>query len=685
MAASFRWEERGRAVFRNFTGRTASIQSFMKPANGKKWRLSCVAAAAAAAAVGPLGFPVAAARAQTAGSFLAAPGLRSSSDVFTGQNKTGPYPLAWRGFDPATVAVQVDGALLSPAAYTIDADKGFLTFKADLRSQSVARIDYRYDPARAQRNAAAVAGSPVTISLLEANGARGKANLQVTALPLGAEGAPQLVWGLGGRTSLLGGGFSSQLLLAPASASDGEAAFTDRAGVRLGYERAAGKNRVQASFVRGGKEFSPAAGGAFGLEKAPAQRWALGAASAPAAWLGAELTLAGARDLSGRGASGQNGLTLRLGGVNHAPLVNLSRAEETRSAATGETTSVTTEKVAVTGKIGGASFAANGQRTVTDAPTGGDQTRLDGGVSVSAVTRDKTARAAVAVTAGSIETVAGQETRQAIEVTLQPGPALTIKAQARQQSASTLAPGPAGGAGAARSAVSTASRAATAELTPLRDTKLVGSVRTEEDGARRTVVSELAGEMRAGTLVTLSGGVTDREAVARGSAASAAVPAAAALDTTRVRLMVRPTAGLSLTGSLIVNPEEKNVGVADATRQEWGLAARLGALELGSGYAVTSWGAAANGANLAGTDTGELSLSLGLRFNRTTRLTGGYKDGFAWGAPAASAGLRSYSFGFAHDAGSLFNFSLGGSLTENKAQIGRPADVKAEAKLGIKF
>ncbi|MFY7953785.1 MAG: hypothetical protein ACOVT5_14890, partial [Armatimonadaceae bacterium] len=77
---------------------------------------------------------------------------------------------------------------------------------------------------------------------------------------------------------------------------------------------------------------------------------------------------------------------------------------------------------------------------------------------------------------------------------------------------------------------------------------------------------------------------------------------------------------------------------------------------------------------------------LGMRFGANSQLTGGYKDTFFSGGPAVK-GLATYTLGFVHNMGSRFNFSLNGTIVNNRAIVDPSArtDYKAEAKLGLKF
>src|SRR5688572_14457887 len=76
------------------------------------------------------------------------PNARTHFDIFVGNGKAGPYILSWntlRVFPGEPVTVIVDGATLPADAFTLDAKKGTITFKAPLKQSSVARVSYFYD------------------------------------------------------------------------------------------------------------------------------------------------------------------------------------------------------------------------------------------------------------------------------------------------------------------------------------------------------------------------------------------------------------------------------------------------------------------------------------------------------------------------------------------------------------
>lgn len=770
-----------------------------------------------------------------------------TTDILVGQDKTGPYSLLWKNIRPEGATVTVDGGALAPADYTLDAAAGTVTFRTALKNRSVARVDYGYEPNKAQRNTSALALQPITVSLLNTNGARGSLGLQVTALPGAAEN-PLLVWGLSGKTGLLGGGLSSELMLSPDTDGKGGGALADRAGVRLGYALTSDRAKIDLSFARAGEGFAPGAGKAFSLAD-PSERWSLAAQASPAAWISGELKLLGARDLAGKnGATDGSQLALRLLGTNGAPALSFARTEENKQAADGASTGVTTESAGLAGKSGGTTYSLQGQRVATDGPgdkgdvtkenvalsvatasgdkksqasvalgmntvdsaagaeqrqnvelnaklqpgaatlsvnaqgqrvatdaankenasltlaaatktaqatvavSGGnvetakgvdaagkvevtaklqaapgltvsaeanktdnssqpmeagkeasstevtagkvnvaaqvgsavlavqgqrivtegitpeaDKTQQNASVALSAGSKDKKALASVSLTGATVETAAGVEARQGVEVKLQPAPMLTLSAETRLQSVT-----PAEGAAIAGDGTQSVLQTARAELRPVRDTVLTGALRMEENEDHRASITDINAQTQVGgRLLSLSGGWTDREDDGA---------ATALLDTARVRMTLRPVAGISLTGGLTVNPEEKDGKVTEATRREYGLAARVGALDLNGGYALTTL----TGPLAVGPQSGELSLQLGLRFSRYTRITGGYKDAFLSGGPELR-GERAVSLGLTHDVGSAFNFSLAGTRTEDKAEVGKPTDLKADIKMGLKF
>jgi hypothetical protein len=165
--------------------------------------------------------------------------------------------------------------------------------------------------------------------------------------------------------------------------------------------------------------------------------------------------------------------------------------------------------------------------------------------------------------------------------------------------------------------------------------------------------------------------------------------ALANLDTANAKFAVRPFSGFQVTGVYTQNPEDPKVPgkINELTRREYGMAATLGALQLGGAYAINEFAATAADAIKAGAPQfGEYNFTLGLRLSQATKFTSSYKDTFFYGG-ALPRGLRIYTMGLTHNLGSWFNLTMGGTLTsdESTKDAAKRNNYKAEAKLGVKF
>jgi hypothetical protein len=275
-------------------------------------------------------------------------------DILQGQNKTGPYPLSWTNLritrnDPVAV-VNVDGKDLATDAYSFDAAKGTITFRQALATSAFARVEYNYDPGLSKRNADVVT-APVTLAQTGFAGT----SLQLMALPSASDGkgsttdAAKLVFGMGGKTNLLGGGLTSQLLFG--DAGNGKTDIMDRAGMKLGYAMGNDKNGVDAQFQRAGAGFAPTSGKAFGMGAAN-QNWSLGTRLKPTNWVSTNFKMADSRDLTGKVSSKDNNLGLSLGGVRATdPKFNLAQTDSLKIAADGKETRVSSDKMDLAQKL----------------------------------------------------------------------------------------------------------------------------------------------------------------------------------------------------------------------------------------------------------------------------------------------------------------------------------------------
>jgi hypothetical protein len=587
--------------------------------------------------------------------------MTQAVDIVAGQNRPGPYTLGWNHFESDLqhrVTVVVDGLTQPSDSYTIDVAKGTITFATPLKNISVARIEYSYNLGSAKRNVD-YSQAPVTVPLLRA----GDTNFQLTALPAsGGDGQTRLVYGIDRKMGLFGGGLSSKALLANGGTS-----------LDVGYRYGGARNGFDADFSRTEKDFASRVGKSLNLAGAM-QKLALGGHLHPTNYFGLGFTRGEQHDLASGGDHNQQGLNVTLGGVAQMPTLNYARTEDTTGSAAASLTGVTTDKVDLAAKVGSAAaLVANGQRVVTDAPgSSSDVTAQNASVSLTAATKDNKSKASVSFSGGDKQTAASVEENQDLQIKLQPAPMLTLSAEQKAQKSSLTT-----GDG---SPVTASQTALAAEVTPLPTTKLTGTLETNTNGDTRTSVTNLNAQVGTGGTLELGGGITDRS----NSASST-------LDTTHAQLALRPLGkAITLTGGYIWNPE-KDGKVSEATRQELAVNAKVGALELGSGYSLTTLTGLNLADDLPDPQFGAVSLSLGLRLGKFTTLKGDYHDTLLYAGASrqpqaiAPRGSRGYGLGFTHNVGPAFNLSMNGSVSEDKSQTISTPDYKAQATIGAKF
>ena len=418
-----------------------------------------------------------------------------ANDLVTGQNKPGPYSLGWNHFlrdlnHP--VSVSVDGVNLSNDGYTIDPVKGTIVFTAPLKGTSIARVAYQYDPASAKRNADFMQ-APITVPLLHAAGT----DLQLTALPdsVSGDGTTKLIYGLNRQTNLLGGGLTSKALIAGSGSS-----------LDFGYKYGSTRNGFDAAFQRTEREFATHFGKPLNLAT-PASTLSLGGHLRPTDYLGLGMTTSDQHDLTANTDTTQKGMTLNLGGVKTEPALNFARVVSVTDTALKVATDTTTDKADLTAKVGAlTSVTAKGQIVDTNAPgTASDTTKQDATVAVAAISKDKKQQASLTLTDSTGQTATTDNKNQDIQVKLQPMPVFTLSAE---QKDTKTAP-----AGTATTPVATDTKTTLgAEVTPLKATKLTGTMSTDVQGDAHIAVKGLDAQVGTGKAVEIGGGITDRSA-----------------------------------------------------------------------------------------------------------------------------------------------------------------------------
>ncbi len=600
--------------------------------------------------------------------------LPTASDLFAGEDKPGPYSLTWKKLPPREShkpVVVIDGKAVPESSYTWDADAGTITFSEPLKPASMAHVVFSYDPASSERNGAP-ASAPVTVPLLRA----GSTQLQMTALPKGgANDDTQLIWRLSGAPmNALGGRITTQALLAPdARTKDGgDAGLWDRSGVAVGYKMGSDISGLEANFSRAGREFAPTVGKSFQMGENASQTQSLAARYALAPWFRAEWQQTGTRFLAeNAGESDLQVMKLRIGGVANQPTLNLTRTEDDKTNGAGVGNGKITDRMELSAKVGPrVSLSGNAQQVKTEKDGVAGEKTTEVALELQAKSADKSQAATLAVSGIAKETGAKEQEKSGLALTLQASPSVVIVAEQKKESVTTTAK-------EGDTTVANEQNSAQAKIALAPGASVSGGVTMKssddsktQSGVQSTTMTAKLGE---GKAVELAQSVVSRAGSAEGSST---------LDSTDTRLALRLMPGLTISGALVNNPE-KDGRITESTRQEMGLSAKVGSLSLGSGYALTALAAQ------DGMQTGEFSVSLGLRFNRYTLLSGEYKDGLFWGdvdgVETATRGMRMYSLGFTHDLGTALNFSLGGKLEQDKTPGGIPQDYQAEAKLGVKF
>ena len=371
---------------------------------------------------------------------------------------------------------------------------------------------------------------------------------------------------------------------------------------------------------------------------------------------------------------------LKLAGGAKRPVLSFVRTEDEKTDPNAKRTEVLTNKTEVTSKLGSNSAIVRTLQAQTNTPdpktTG---TASDTAVSLVTPGAMPGSSATFTLSTGQTETGAALEQRQGRGVKLQPSPKVAVSAEQKDQ---VIMPINADGSMGVPKNVTSITTGA--ELTPMPGTKLSGAWQSTEDGPKRTGLTQysaaLGGEKNA---FQFTGSLKDRFALG-----GPTLNTPANLDTASAKFSLRPFAGLQVTSAYTLNPEDpaKQGQVTLLTRREYGLAANLGAFQMGGTYALNEFAPnAAETVKAGAPQFGEYQMTLGLRFNRYTNLNGTYKNTFFYGA--GPKGLQIYTFGLTHNVGSALNFTMGGTATSNTAVASGPQryDYKAEAKLGVKF
>ncbi|MDX1934314.1 MAG: hypothetical protein SFU56_17060 [Capsulimonadales bacterium] len=365
--------------------------------------------------------------------------------------------------------------------------------------------------------------------------------------------------------------------------------------------------------------------------------------------------------------------------LGRATTVGLNRTEDLLVTPNDQETRVKTEKLDVAKKLDKmTSVTATTVQSVTDGTSDSVEAIAKGAAfSLTSAANGGAKQATASLNTASKQSKTAIEINRSVTVRLQPAPIFVVAASQTEQKVTPLS---ATGETGTTSTVLT--QTASAEIVPMPGAKVTSAIAETTSNDIKVSTTNFGAEVGTGKPVEIKANVINRSSEATG---------ARSLDTTQTQVALRPTKHLTFTGSYIWNPvDPKNGAILQEYRQEFGVTANMGAVEIGSGYALTTLTGLAKD-DVDDPTFGTFSLTLGLKFSRFTRFSGAYRDSLRNESLADLAAarmpkyLRTYNLGLTHDIGEAFNLSLGGAVTDDRSRAKLPTDVKAEAKIGVRF
>ncbi len=206
---------------------------------------------------------------------------------------------------------------------------------------------------------------------------------------------------------------------------------------------------------------------------------------------------------------------------------------------------------------------------------------------------------------------------------------------------------------------------------------LSGGAQQNSAPGQERLVGLLDARLQPLSILELTGGLRLRDGTLLKS--GSLQPDTDAVDTYDLKMNLTPTRFLKFTGGYARNPELDDGSVRRIDRRTIGAETTFGFVSLRGQYAQD-----AEYLTTRLNSTSELGLDL--HISRRDTLTTSYRLQSLFDKTYSGTGI--YLFGFTHRAGSIFDFSLNGTMT-NLSGSGRQEDagpaIKAEAKLGLHF
>ena len=603
------------------------------------------------------------------------------TDVIVGRNNKGPYVLSWTNIDPSSVVVIVNALTLKRGEkYNIDFAKGMISFTSIVLNDAIVRESYSLIPGKSDRNAGKVS-VPVTLNVFQ----RQDASVQVTGLyaqddPNNPD-AGKTVVGVGGEKRWATSKVTSQLFTSQRN-EDGkpgqEGDAWERSAFKVGSETTVGAFTIGGSVLHAGKEFAGGKETGLGQGKRASD---MAVSFSPGSKVQASARVQQSEDTAGA-ATGSKSLTQEQSVVvapTQGTKVALTHTTtETSTAAVNSGASVESAGVKVDQKVGNATASVAAATSTASTASGTEKTQSQ------AVTfaGDK-ASAQVSLTQKESD-AQGQAT--ATDVAVQAKLIGNTQVQGHMINASdkdktlfqrdvSIVSKPVEFAKVEGSFSQKGvnedddvTKAARVEVSPFSHTQLSAGYKYIESGASVMTIRDYAAATRPARFVSFSGSLRQRETAADD-----------APDSTALQMSLAPLDYFTLTGGYQSNPEDKQGQVQSYNATDVGMKVKFGSVGLTTGYSAKNEYMARRLS-----DEGKIGLEMPA-FGRGTLTTGLKVSRMLDGSMTSS---NTYSLGYTHDLGSLFNFSLMGYYTQylkDRAVMPDKTEYSAEASLGVKF
>ncbi len=600
------------------------------------------------------------------------------TDVIVGRNNRGPYTLSWTNIDLSSVIVVVNGLTLRKGEhYTIDSEKGLISFTSPVKADAIVRVSYNTVPGKSQRNTGQL-NVPITLNVFQ----RQDANLQVTGLyaqddPRNPDVGRVLV-GIGGEKKWGSTKLSSQFFVGQRREDDRRATQPESGGhsaFKVGAESEFGSLKVFGSLAQAGQGFV----GSKETGIAPGNRRSeMLVTFSPDSKLQASSRLQQVENLTAGGGKSvvqEHNVVVR---PSHETKIALSHTVSQASKDNAEKT-VQSTSVKVEQKLGQSTAATLTTTSATVDANGSTEKTQSQQLTIS----NQKAAAQVVLQKKESEGL-GESTTTDVSVSAKPLAHTEIKGRlfTTERSDTTLfqrevslvskplefAKLEAGLTQAGKDQQDDVTKQVKLELTPFTNTKLTAGLKYTEFGANLMTIKDYAAQMQPLKFATVTASVRERNA--KGSDAP---------DTTAVQVSLAPLRYFTLTGSYIENPEDTRGQIQAFNAANLGVKFKVGSVDVSTEYGSKE-------EYLASRTADEAKIDLHFPAFGGGTLTTGFRTYRILDASALSS--NTFSLGYRRSLGSSFSLSLAAYYTQymkDRAVMPDKTEYNVEASVGIRF